>query len=74
MIRLFLIFCAFCLMVYVLRRYRQEQRQKDIEQMTPDELVSAVIRREISILEVPKAHRKTVNRLLHEIQQELDRS
>jgi len=40
--------------------------------MTHDELVDAIIRREIFILEVPPGKREAVNKILEEIQEELD--
>lgn len=72
MIRFILILMAIATIIYAVQWHRQQRRLKDIREMTHDELVDAIIRREISILEVPSGKREAVNKLLGEIQEELD--
>ncbi|QTA80680.1 Uncharacterized protein dnl_29910 [Desulfonema limicola] len=42
--------------------------------MSPDELLDAVIRREISIFEVPVKHRDAVDKMIDELRRELDKT
>ncbi|MDM8549100.1 hypothetical protein QUF72_03435 [Desulfobacterales bacterium HSG2] len=72
MIRFVLILLAIATIIYAVHWYRQQRRSKDIRMMTHDELVEAIIMREISILEVPSGKREAVNKILGEIQEELD--
>ncbi|QTA84548.1 Uncharacterized protein dnm_005450 [Desulfonema magnum] len=65
---------AIATIVYAVNWYKQEQRSKQISEMTCDDLVDAIITREISILEVPAEHREAVNEILQEIQEQLDKS
>lgn len=74
MIRLIVILSGIGLILYMVFWFKNQKRIYEIGQMTPEELVDAVIRREISVLEVPKTHRETVNTRLAEIQKELDKS
>jgi len=74
MIRLIVILSGIGLILFLVFWFKNQNRIYEIGQMTPEELVDAVIRREISVLEVPKAHRETVNTRLAEIQKELDKS
>ncbi|GBC60604.1 hypothetical protein DENIS_1561 [Desulfonema ishimotonii] len=72
MFRLISILAAVGAIVYAIRWYKKQLRKEDIDRMSPDDLVDAIIRREISILEVPSGHRDAVNRTLKKIQEELD--
>jgi hypothetical protein len=74
MIRLIAILAALGAIGYAVHWYHQLKRTEFIGNMGPDELVDAVIRREISVLEVPPIHRNTVNQLLAEIQRDLDKN
>ena len=74
MIRLIVILSGIGLILFLVFWFKNQKRIYEIAQMTPEELVDAVIRPEISVLEVPKAHRETVNARLAEIQKELDKS
>ncbi len=71
-IKFVLVMLAIATIVYAAHWCRQERRSKQISQMTHDDLVDAIIRREISILEVPVRHRDAVNEILQEIQEKLD--
>ncbi|MEZ4525184.1 MAG: hypothetical protein R2941_04615 [Desulfobacterales bacterium] len=73
MIRVITILIAVGAIVYMVRWYREQKRQENAGRMTPDELVEAIIRRQISILEVPPEHREAVDEMLREIQSELDK-
>jgi len=73
MIRIFLFLAAVGALAWGIGWIRRQNRLKLIEEMDPPELVDAVIRREISILEVPRRHREAVGRMLEEIQAELER-
>ncbi len=72
MTKLILFILAVGTICYSVYWYRAKSRLKAIHQMSVDELVEAVIKREISILEVPKENRNSVNSLLEEIQSDLD--
>lgn len=72
MIRFVLFLVAVGTIVHVARWYAKEKRSKRIVRMTPDELVEAIIRRDISVLEVPPEKRASVNEILEEIQDEMD--
>lgn len=72
MFRLITILLAVGAVAFAVKWYRRQRRADMIEEMSPDELVDAIIRREISVLEVPPEHREAVNRMLREIQKELD--
>ncbi|MGE0084762.1 MAG: hypothetical protein AB7S75_10095 [Desulfococcaceae bacterium] len=74
MIRVITIFIAAGAIVYMVRWYREQKRLENAGRMTPDELVEAIIRRKISVLEVPPEHREAVNGILREIQSELDKT
>ncbi|WP_207680985.1 hypothetical protein [Desulfonema magnum] len=74
MIKFVLVMLAIATIVYAVNWYKQEQRSKQISEMTCDDLVDAIITREISILEVPAEHREAVNEILQEIQEQLDKS
>ncbi|MEE4359060.1 MAG: hypothetical protein V2I97_21510 [Desulfococcaceae bacterium] len=74
MIRLITILMAVAAIIYMVRWYREQTRINEVQKMTTDELVEAVIRRKISILEVPSEHREAVNEMLQEIQSELDKT
>ncbi len=74
MFRLIVIFLAVAAVVYMVRWLKGQKRLKQIDEMTEEELVDAVIRRDISILEVPREHRDSVKETLEEIQSELDNS
>jgi len=73
MIRVITILIAIGAIIYMVRWYREQKRLENTGQMTPDELVEAIIRRKISVLEVPTEHREAVNEMLREIQSELDK-
>ena len=51
---------------------RARSRIQNVRNMDPDDLVTAISNRQISILEVPKHHRKEVTRKLKEIQEAMD--
>ena len=72
MFRFILILLAIGVIIYAVHWYRQQQRSEQIRQMTNDELVDAIIQRDISILEVPSEKRDAVNEILKGIQDELD--
>ena len=74
MFRLIVIFLAVAAVVHMVRWLKGQKRLKQIDEMTEEELVEAVIRRDISILEVPREHRDSVKETLEEIQSELDNS
>ena len=74
MFRLIVIFLAVAAVVHMVRWLKGQKRLKQIDEMTEEELVDAVIRRDISILEVPREHRDSVKETLEEIQSELDKS
>lgn len=73
MFRIILILLAVGALVWGLGWIRRQSRVRLIEEMGSKELVDAVIRREISILEVPQRHRNEVDGMLKEIQDELER-
>lgn len=72
MIRILFSVLAIAALIWCIGWIRRQSRLKLIEEMKPEELVDAVIRRDISILEVPPAHRKEVDQMLKEIQAELE--
>ena len=72
MFRIVLILLAVGALAWGLGWIRRQSRVRLIEEMGPKELVDAVIRREISILEVPRRHREEVDRMLKEIYAELE--
>ena len=74
MFRLIVILLAVAAVVSMVRCLKGQKRLKQIDEMTEEELVDAVIRREISILEVPREHRDSVKETLEEIQSELDKT
>lgn len=65
---------AALVVVYLGGRWLWRQNQaKKISHMSVEELVDAIIAKEISILEVPRSKRSQVESALKEIQQEIDR-
>lgn len=74
MLRLITILMAIGAVAYAVCWFRQLRRSEDIENMSPDELIDAIIRREISILEVPLKHRETVDDMIMEIRKEMDKT
>lgn len=71
MFRILTIIFAIGIIIFAVQWLREQQRRRDIDEMTPDELVDAVIRRDISILEVPARHREKVQSMLDEIRREI---
>lgn len=59
---------------YAIYWIKQSKRSDDIDKMSPDELLDAVIRREISIFEIPVKHRDAVDKMIDELRRELDKT
>jgi len=74
MFKLITILIALGAIGYAIYWLKQLKRADDIDNMSPDELVDAIIRREISIIEVPRRHRITVDRMIDELRRELDKT
>ncbi|PID73799.1 MAG: hypothetical protein CSB33_01885 [Desulfobacterales bacterium] len=70
MFRLVLIVAALAILIAAGVQFRRQFRRKAIEDMSADDLVDAIIRREISILEVPPEQKEEVDRQLEEIRKE----
>lgn len=72
MFRLLLFIILIGIIVLIFGQFREKRRKKEIEHMSVDDLVTAIIRKEISILEVPPNQREKVESILREVQTELD--
>lgn len=74
MFKLITILLAIGAVGYAVYWIKQLRRSDEIEDMSSEELVDAIIRREISILEVPQKHRDSVDNMIDELRRELDKN
>ncbi len=72
MIYLMMLLMASAMVVAAVVSLRMYFKTRKVSEMNEDQLVSAIIRRKISILEVPKMKRPMVYQTLNAIQLELD--